>query len=78
MGRINLMAMAGSPTTGSSLKAAMVFQRHVTGPLDGPFVALFQDCADEPDDGVLVREDADDLGPPFDLAVEPFEPIGGV
>ncbi len=54
------------------------FPASCNGPLDGQFVALFQDCADEPDDGVVVGEDADDLGPPFDLAVEPFEPVGGV
>jgi hypothetical protein len=53
------------------------FQRHVAGALDDPFVVLFQeDCADEPDDGVVVGEDADDLGPPFDFAVEPFESTG--
>jgi hypothetical protein len=37
-----------------------------------------QNRADEPDEGVVVWEDADDLGPPFDLAVEPFEAIGRV
>ena len=53
------------------------FQGHVAGALDGPFVVLLQeDGADEPDDRVVVGEDADDLGPPFDLAVEPFEAVG--
>ena len=53
------------------------FQRHVAGALDGRFVVLFeQDRSDEPDDGVLVGEDADDVGPALDLAVEPFEAVG--
>ena len=55
------------------------FQRHVASALRRPFVILFQqDGADEPDDGVLVGEDADHLGPPFDLAVEAFNRVGGV
>ena len=29
--------------------------------------------SDEPDDGVVIGKDADDLGPPLDLAVEPFD-----
>jgi hypothetical protein len=33
---------------------------------------LGQDRADEPDDGVAVREDADDVGAPPDLLVEAF------
>ena len=37
------------------------FQGHVAGALDGPFVVLFeQDRAHEPDEGVVVGEDADD------------------
>jgi hypothetical protein len=36
--------------------------------LDRPLIVLLeQDCADEPDDGVLVGEDADNLGAAFDL-----------
>jgi len=53
------------------------FQRY--GALHRPFVILFeQDCADETDNGVLVREDADHLGPPLDLAVETLDRVGGV
>ncbi len=38
------------------------FQCQVAGPLDGPFVVLFQEqCADEADDGLVVGEDAADL-----------------
>jgi hypothetical protein len=52
----------------------MVFQRHVAGALDGPFVVLFeQDRADEAGDGVLIGEDADNLGPPLDLAIEALD-----
>src|ERR1700722_18877416 len=55
------------------------FQRHVAGALDRPFVILLQkDRADEPDDSLVIWKDADDLGAPFDLAVEPFEAIGRV
>src|SRR5271170_6301264 len=55
------------------------FQRHVTGALDGPFVVLLEeDSPDEPDDGVVVGENADDFGPALDLAVEPFETVGGM
>ncbi len=50
-----------------------------SGALDRPFVVLLQqDRSDEADDGVVVGEDSDDLGPSFDLAVEPFETVGGV
>ncbi len=39
----------------------------------GPFVVLLgQDGADEPDQGVAVGEDADDVGAAADLAVQPF------
>ena len=45
------------------------FQRHVAGALDGPFVVLFEEeGADQADDGVVVGEDADDVGAPLDLA----------
>ena len=55
------MAMAGNPTTGLSLNVAMV--GHVSGALDGPFVVLLEkDSANEPDNGVIVGKDADDLG----------------
>jgi hypothetical protein len=35
-------------------------------------VLLGQDGADEPDDGVAVREDPDDVGASADLPVEPL------
>jgi predicted thioesterase len=55
------------------------FQRHVTGTLDGPFVVLLeQDRSDEANDGVLIGEDADHLGPPLDLAVEALDRVGRV
>lgn len=37
-----------------------------------------QDCTDKADDGILVGEDADHLGPSFDLAIETFDRVGGV
>ena len=53
------------------------FQRHVACSLHSPLIVLFeQDCADQTDDGVLVGEDADDVGASLDLAVEPFERVG--
>jgi hypothetical protein len=42
-----------------------------------PFVILFEQYgADEMDDDVLVEEDADHFGPPFDLTVETFDRAG--
>ena len=55
------------------------FQRHVTSTLDGPLIVLFeQDRTDEAGDGFLVWEDAHHLGAALDLAIEPFDWIGGV
>ena len=52
------------------------FQRHVAGTLDNPFVVLLeQDRSDEADDGVLIGEDADDLGSPLDLAVKALDQV---
>jgi hypothetical protein len=42
MGRIGEITMAGNPTTGSSLKAAMV-SRVMYRALDGPFVILLEE-----------------------------------
>jgi hypothetical protein len=39
-------------------------------------VLLHQDRADEADYGVVVGKDANDIGPPLDLAVEPLDGIG--
>lgn len=47
------------------------FQRNVSRPLHGSFIVLLeQDRANQTDDGVIIWEDADDLGAPLDLAVE--------
>ncbi len=44
----------------------------------GPLVVLLsQHRADEADEGLAVREHADDVGAPADLAVEPFLRVGG-
>jgi hypothetical protein len=44
---------------------------------EGPFVVLFDDDGgDEPIDGVVVGEHADDVGASFDLAMEPLERVG--
>jgi hypothetical protein len=54
-------------------------QRHVVGARDGPFIILFeQDRTDEPDDRVLVWEDADHFVVPLDLAAETLERIDRV
>ena len=53
--------------------------RHVSRPMDGPLIVLFeQDGADEADDGVVVGEDAHDLGSALDLAVDPLDRVGAV
>jgi hypothetical protein len=55
------------------------FQCYVAGPLDGPFIVLFeQDRAYEANDRVFVGEDADHLGAPLDLAVETFDRVSRV
>ncbi len=41
-------------------------------------VLLEQDRADEADDGVIIGEDADDLGPALDFAVEALDRVGRV
>ncbi|MGZ2376154.1 hypothetical protein FB004_1297 [Sinorhizobium medicae] len=38
-------------------------------------VLLEQDGADEADDGVIIGEDADDLGPAFDFAIEALDRV---
>ena len=48
---------------GSIARRCDGFQRDVAGSLDGPLVVLLEgDGPDETDDGVLVGEDADDVG----------------
>lgn len=55
------------------------FQRHVAGALDGPLVVLLeQDRTNEADGGIFVWEDASDLGPALDFAVETLDRIGRV
>ena len=55
------------------------FQGHVAGALHRPFIVLLeQDGADQAGDGVLVGEDADDIGAALDLAIEAFQRIGAV
>ena len=48
------------------------FQAHVAAALNRPLIVLFeQQRADEPGDRILIGEDADDVGTPLDLAIEP-------
>jgi hypothetical protein len=48
------------------------FQRHVASALNRPFIVLFkQDGADEAVDRCFIWEDANDLSPSLDLAIEP-------
>jgi hypothetical protein len=55
------------------------FQRHVAGALHGPFIVLLeQDGADQTGAGSLVREDADNVDAPLDLAIEAFQRIGAM
>ncbi len=72
--------MLGMPgTLGSSSDGGDGFQRHVAGALDGPFIVLLeQDRLDQPDNGVFIGEDADDLDEALDLAAEPLERIAAV
>jgi hypothetical protein len=41
-------------------------------------ILLQQDSPDEADDGLVIGEDADDLGAALDLAVDALDRIGGV
>ena len=53
------------------------FQRHVSRSLNGPFVVLLeQQSTDQTGDCGIVRKDADDVGPAFDFAVQPFDGVG--
>ncbi len=54
------------------------FQRHATSPLDSPLVVLLQqDRAHAADDGLLVGEDAHNIGASFEFPVQAFDRIGG-
>ena len=64
---------------GSIAQGRDCFQCHVSGALRCPFIILFQEQrADEPHDGLVVGEDANDIGAALDLAIEAFEWVGGV
>jgi hypothetical protein len=53
------------------------FQGHVASALNGPFIVLLkQDGADETVNRLLIGEDANDVSPALDLAIEPFQRIG--
>lgn len=44
--------------------------------MDGPLVVLFEEqCADEAQDGVVVWEDADDVGAALNLAIQPLDRV---
>ena len=52
------------------------FERHIAV-LELPLVVLFeQDGSDEPRDGRLVGEDADEVGATLHLRVQPFDQLG--
>ena len=47
--------------------------------LEQPLIVLFeQHGADQPGDAGLVGEDADDIGAPLDLFVQPLQRVGAV
>ena len=47
---------------------------HVARSWHGPFIILSeQQGADEADKGIIIGKDADDRGPPLNLAVEPLD-----
>src|SRR5437764_14615413 len=53
------------------------FQGYVAGALHGPLIVLFEeDGTDEPNDGLVIGEDADDLGAALDLAVHALDRVG--
>ena len=50
------------------------FQAHVARTLDGPFIVLFQQqCANQAHHRLFVGEDPNDLGSPFQFAVQTFD-----
>lgn len=52
------------------------FQRHVACTLDCPFIVLFeQQRPAEADDGIVVREDPDNIGAALDFAVQTLDRI---
>jgi hypothetical protein len=56
--------------------AGECFQAHVAA-RDGPLVVDLEHLgADEPDDGLVVRKDADDIGAALHLPVQAFQGVG--
>src|SRR5260370_7515575 len=52
------------------------FQGHVAGALHGPLIVLFEeDGTDEPNDGLVIGEDADDLRAALDLPVHALDRV---
>lgn len=69
-------AYAGQADDWSIADGAKRLQAHVT-PSGRPLVVLLEEQgADEPGNGGLIGEDADDVAAPLDLLVEPFERVG--
>ena len=65
------LAMRSSPIVAMVLlhRAALRVQRDVAPALNGPFVILFEEqSADETAYGLIILENADDVGSAFDLA----------
>ena len=55
------------------------FKGDVATALNGPFVVLFkQDSSDQPGNGLVVWEDADDIAASLDFSVESLDRIGAV
>jgi len=72
------LAAAGRLMSGSSAHRGYGLKGQVSGTPDGPLVVLLQrQGPDEADDGVVVAEDAGDLGAPIDLAIQALDRIGG-
>src|SRR5215469_3233031 len=66
----------GQPDDGIVTQGCGRFQRHVAGALNWPFIVLLeQDRTDETCDGLIIGEDADDIGAALDLAVQPFDRV---
>ena len=60
-----------------SRSASSEWAAEVAAPDEPLVVLLDHDAGGEPDQGAVVGEDADDVGAPADLAVDPLERVGG-
>lgn len=59
------------------LRAALRVRCHIACTLNCPFVILFEEQgSDEPAYGLLIGEDADDVGSPLDFADGPLDGVG--